>query len=131
MEIDITSFFATVTPRELSGSVAEMGVHAGAITWVASCAASVRHPLLTTDDQREAFVEWVDGTGFEGVSDLCKVELNALFLQWIAGDLREMGMDEGTSGIDWVHVSKMQDEGAYPSNIFHGDDGKVYFSLSA
>jgi hypothetical protein len=130
MEIDITSFFATVTPRELSGSVAEMGAHAGALTWSASCAASVHHPLLTTDEQREAFVEWVDGTGFEGVSDLCNVELNALFLQWIAGDLRQMGMDEDTSGIDWVHVAKMQEEGAYPSNIFQGDDGKVYFSLS-
>jgi hypothetical protein len=129
MKIDITSFFATVTPRELSGSVAEMGAHAGAITWTASCAASVHHPLLTTDEQREAFREWVDGTGFDGVSDLCNVELNALLLQWIASDLREMGMDEDTSEIDWEEVEKMQEEGVYPSNIFKGDGGKVYFSL--
>jgi hypothetical protein len=128
MEIDITSFFATVTPRELSGSIAEMGAHAGALTWSASCAASVHHPLLDSDEKREAFREWVDGTGFEGVSDLCKVELNALFLQWIASDLRQMGIDD-TSEIDWEEVEKMQEEGVYPSNFFRGDDGRVYFSL--
>jgi hypothetical protein len=129
MEIDITSFFSTVTPCELSGSVAEMGAHAGAITWTASCAASIHHPLLDDAEKRGAFAEWVDGTGFDGASDLCNTELNALFLQWIAGDLREMGADSDTSGIDWSHVAKMQEEGAYPSNIFQGDDGKVYFSL--
>jgi hypothetical protein len=129
MEIDITSFFATVTPRELSGSVAEMGAHAGALTWTASCAASVHHPLLDSDEKREAFREWVDGTGFDDSHAMGDLELNALFLQWIASDLRQMGMDEDTSGIDWVHVVKMQEEGAYPSNIFKGDDVRVYFSL--
>jgi hypothetical protein len=131
MEINITSFFTAVTPCELSGSVAEMGAHAGALTWSASCAASVHHPLLDDEDKRDAFREWVDGTGFDHAHELTAwtdLELNALFLQWIAGDLREMGIDDA-SGIDWEEVEKMQEEGVYSSNIFRGDDGQVYFSL--
>ena len=130
MELNISSFFATVTPRELSSSVAESGPCAGALTWSASCKASVNHLLLDDDEKRDAFRAWVDSSGFEGVEALSNPELNALLLQWIAGDLREMGIDEDTSGIDWEDVERGQNEGQYPSNIFRGDDGSVYFGLS-
>jgi hypothetical protein len=132
MEINISSFFATVTPCELSGSVAEMGTHAGALTWSASCKASVHHPLLTTEEQRDAFREWVESSGGwddEEIAAWTDIELNALFLQWIASGLREMGADDGTDAIDWAEVEKMQEEGVYPSNIFRGYDGQIYFSL--
>lgn len=132
MELNISSFFATVTPCELSGSVAEMGAHAGALTWSASCKASTHHPLLTTDEQRDAFRAWVESSGgwtTEEIAAWSDLELNALLLQWIAGDLREMGIDESTDAIDWADVERGQNDGQYPSNIFRGDDGSVYFSL--
>lgn len=133
MELNISSFFATLTPRELSSSVAESGPCAGALSWSASCKASVHHPLLDDDEKRDAFRVWVRGSGgwsTEEIAAWTDIELNALLLQWIAGDLREMGIDGDTSGIDWVDVERGQNEGEYPSNIFRGDDGSVYFSLS-
>ena len=133
MELNISSFFATVTPRELSSSVVESGPCAGALSWSASCKASVHHTLLTNDAEREAFRAWVEASGgwtAEEIAAWSDPHLNALLLQWISGDLREMGIDDDTSGIDWEHVEMMQSEGRCPSNIFRGDDGRVYFSLS-
>lgn len=135
MELNITSFFATVVPRELSSSVAESGPCAGAHTWAASCKASIHNLLLDDDEKREAFRAWVEQSGgwtAEEIAAWSDVELNALLLQWIAGDLRGMGVDDDddTAGIDWADVERGQSEGQYPSNIFRGDDGLVYFSLS-
>lgn len=133
MELNISSFFATVTPRELSSSVAESGPCAGAHSWSASCKASMHHPLLDDDEKRDAFRAWVESSGgwtTEEIASWSDLDLNALLLQWIAGDLREMGIDEDTSGIDWADVEQGQSAGQYPSNILRGDDGKVYFSLS-
>lgn len=133
MELNISSFFATVTPRELSSSVTESGPCAGALTWSASCKASMHHPLLDDDEKRDAFRAWVRGSGgwsTEEIAAWTDTELNALLLQWIAGDLREMGIDDDTSDIDWVDVERGQNEGQYPSNIFRGKNGSVYFDLS-
>ena len=133
MELNISSFFATVTPRELSSSVAESGPCAGALTWSASCKASMHHALLTHDAKREAFRAWVEASGgwtAEEIAAWTNTELNALLLQWIAGDLREMGIDDDTGGINWADVERGQSEGQYPRNRFRGTDGNVYFDLS-
>jgi hypothetical protein len=133
MELNISSFFATVTPRELSSSVAESGPCAGALTWSASCKASMHHPLLDDDEKRDAFRAWVESSGgwsTEEIAEWTDTELNALLLQWISGDLREMGIDDDTSDIDWDHVEMMQQGGTYPCNLFKGSDGSVYFNLS-
>lgn len=133
MELNISSFFATVTPRELSSSVAESGPCAGALTWSASCKASIHHTLLTNDDERESFRAWVETSGgwtAEEIAAWTDTELNALLLQWIAGDLREMGIDDDTSGIDWADVKQGQNEGTYPCNLFKGSNGDIYFDLS-
>ena len=134
MELNVSSFFATVTPRELSSSVAESGAYAGAHTWASSCKASVHHTLLANDDEREAFRVWVETSGgwtAEEIAAWTDVELNALLLQWIAGDLRELGVDDDddTAGIDWADVERGQIEGQYPCNLFRGTDGNVYFDL--
>jgi hypothetical protein len=133
MELNISSFFATVTPRELSSSVAESGPCAGALTWAASCKASVHHNLLDDDEKRDAFRAWVrnyGGWSAEEIAAWSNTELNALLLQWISGDLREMGIDDDTTEIDWEHVEAMQQGGTYPCNLFKGSDGAVYFDLS-
>ena len=132
MELNISSFFATVTPRELSSSVAESGPCAGAHTWASSCKASIHNLLLDDDEKREAFRAWVEqcgGWAAEQIAAWTDTELNALLLQWIAGDLREMGVDDDTAGIDWADVERGQSEGQYPCNLFRGTDGNVYFDL--
>ena len=132
MELNISSFFATVTPRDLSSSVAESGPCAGALTWSSSCKASMHHPLLDDDEKRDAFRAWVESSGgwsTEEIAAWSDSHLNALLLQWIAGDLREMGVDDDTAGIDWADVEGGQSEGQYPCNLFRGTDGNVYFDL--
>lgn len=133
MEINITSFFYTVAPRDLSASVAEIGANAGADTWQASCEASEDSMLLDSDDKKQAFRAFVRSSGGwndEEVNEWSDKELNALFLQWIAGDMREMGIDSPVNspdGIDWESIEAEQQEGIIPSNIFRGEDGSVYF----
>jgi hypothetical protein len=65
---------------------------------------------------REEIAEWPDS------------ELNALFLQWIAGDVRELGYDS-LADVDWQDAEEQQSAGQAASNLFRGDDGKIYFYL--
>lgn len=133
MELDITPYFsAQITPCELSGSVAELGVRAGEITWSASCAASADLMILDDDEKREAFRSWVEQSGgwdAEEIAQWSDVELNALLLQWISGDLREMGVHEGDEAIEWATIEEQQADGAIPSNICRGVGGTILFCL--
>ena len=71
--------------------------------------------LPTTASQRFA---QSSGGDFDDSTDW-----QALFLQWIAGDLREMGVRYSTDMIDWVRG----EQGECPGNVYRGDDGQIYF----
>lgn len=111
-EIDITAFFVEdAAPRDYSASAAELGQDAGAITW--------RHALedseedgelffLKDEESRAAFRDYVRGFGAwedEEINAWDNRELNALFLQMVAGDIREadelFGNEAAPYGIDW------------------------------
>lgn len=129
MEINITPFFTQgIAPMDLSASVAEIGPNAGAYTWQASCEAAADLQLLKTPDQLDAFRDFAQSAGMELEPEECTPSmLNALFLQWVAGDLRQMGVDGSADPIDWAEVEAAQSEGVAPSNIFRGVDGQIYF----
>lgn len=117
-EINITRFFAEqVSPRELSASVAEIGWNAGADTWRAACETAGDLQLLTTPGEVAAFREFAQSSGGEFSED---TDWQALFLQWIAGDLREMGVNRAGDAIDWDRAD---------GNIFRGIDGQIYFDV--
>jgi hypothetical protein len=136
MEINITSFFRTVAPRDLSASVAEIGRDAGAYTWQASMEAAEETRLLDTDEKREAFRAWVGDWGAwdeEEINSWDDVHLNALCLQWIAGDMREpVGFELGPNTTDsqWAEYQAQSEAGQVAGRIFRADDGQVYFSLN-
>ena len=138
MEINISSFFASEDPRALSASVAEMGESAGRLTWTHAVAQSDPLRYLTTDEAREAFREFVGDSGGwdeEEIRAWPDRELEALFLQWVAGDLREMFGDYGRSEVDysaltdadWKAAEMRAEKGQASGNIYRGDDGQVYF----
>lgn len=133
MEINITNFFYAVAPRDLSASVAEIGTNAGAYTWEASCEAADEYNPLDTEDKKSAFREFVRSSGGwtdDEISAWSDKELIALFLQWIAGDMREMGIDKPVANpfsVDWAEIEASQEMGQAPSNIFRGIDGEIYF----
>lgn len=132
MELDITDFFKTCTPFELSASQAEMGAQAGRLTWQNSMKAAETTQLLNSEDAREAFKAFVRSSGGWTQPEIdawTEQQLNALFLQWIAGDMRQLGIEDGSADIDWTAIGERQKEGSAPSNIFLGSDERVYFYL--
>jgi hypothetical protein len=130
MEIDITTL-SEVNAFNLSHSVAEGGENAGRNTWENSKAEAGRHPVLDTPEKLQAMRDYARSFGawsedeIKGWSD---TELNALLLQMIAGDCRELGADS-LAEIDWEEAEELQSAGQAASNLFRGDDGKIYFYL--
>jgi hypothetical protein len=129
MEIDITEFFRNAAPRDYSASAAELGQDAGRITWNHAIEDSPDYMLIDSDEKREAFRAFVDGFGAwsaEEIAAWSDIELNALCLQWIAGDMREGGMRADWSADDW---KEYESDDSISHNIFLADDGKVYFYI--
>lgn len=129
MEITITRFFKECAPRDYSASVAEIGADAGAVTWGHAIEDSPEYLVLDTDDKREAFRDFVRSSGGwsdEEIARWSDVELNALCLQWIAGDIREDGID--TANPEW---EKHQSDNNNTGRIYPGDDGEIYFYVGS
>jgi hypothetical protein len=58
-------------------------------------------------------------------------ELNALCIQWIAGDARHCGIDgEDLSAINWPKIEQDQENGQAPGSLSLGDDGRIYWLCS-
>lgn len=136
MELNISKFFANAAPMDYSASVAEIGRDAGKATWSAACDDAEDWNLLDTDEKREAFREFVGESGGWSEDEIkawSDKELNALCIQWISGDMREVPdveMGPDMTDDDWESVSAMQRDGVISSRIFRADDGQVYFDLS-
>lgn len=137
MELNITEVFNAIAPRDYSASVAEIGANAGADTWRAAVEDSPGHMLLGTEEKREAFKGHIRGFGAwsdEEVAAWSDVELNALFLQMIAGDMREAGLHAGMAADEWAAYQEAAKAGQVPGNIFGGPlstNGEIYYYLGS
>jgi hypothetical protein len=130
MQIDITEFFTREDAGQYSASVAELGQNAGQITWVNSLQAGAEYAPLDDEEKREAFRERLKPYGAWDDAEIAAftdAELNALFVQWVAGDMREAGLDDVAP--DWADYQARAENGECPSNIWRDDDGRVFFSL--
>lgn len=127
MELDITAFFNAAAPIDYSASVAEIGANAGPDTWRAACDDSADYPILDTEDKRDAFREFVRSSGGwtnEEIAAWSDLELNALCIQWISGDMREDGLSAETSLAEWMEY---ETDDSKLHRIFRAEDGRVYF----
>lgn len=136
-EIEITSLIGSdnFVPFDLSNNRATLGDNAGALTWNASkeAAREIKPSLLDSDEMREAFRNFVKESGGwtrEEIAAWDNEELNALLLQWIAGDIREAFGDADASEWDWADYQTRAEAGRVSSRLYRGDDGKTYFSIS-
>lgn len=138
MEIDITDFFNNATPSYYSASVHELGPEVDRITWENAVDRaddlSLHDTLLDTEEKRDAFRAFVRSSG--GWSDTeiqawDNIELEALFIQWISGDMREANIAPPMSEEDWADYEQASSEGQVPSNIFRGTDGRIYFYVGS
>lgn len=137
MELEITSFFNAAAPMDYSASIAEIGNDAGKATWQAACDDSAENMILDTDEKREAFREFVRDSGgwyWCEIRAWSDAELNALCIQWIAGDMREpcdMEMGAHSTDADWAEYQKQSEEGLVSGRLFKGTDGKIYFYIGS
>ncbi len=135
MEIDITEFFnsETVDMSDISGSVMEHGPNAARITWNNAREASKEYRVLDSVEKDEAAREFLAGFGAwtrEEIDAWDDNDLNALILQFIAGDIRETpDMDVGDW--DWGLYQRLAMEGAVAGRMYRGDDGRVYYYLGS
>lgn len=131
-QINITRFYAEACPMDYSASVAEIGENAGRYTWQAAKDDAQEYNFLDTDEKRQAFRDWIKPYGAWDDSEIAAwddTELNALFIQWIASDIREC-LERDVDDI-WANYQEMAETGTVPSNLYRDDDGQVYFSLEA
>lgn len=134
MELDITDFFNNAAPMDYSASRMEIGDNAGADTWRAANDDSGDYPLLQTDEQREAFREFVKDSGGwteEEIAAWSDTELNALCIQWVSGDMREGEMHPRMSDDEWKEYEGKAEQGIISSRIQRGDNGRIYFYVGS
>ncbi len=132
MEIDITDFFnsETVDMSDTSGSQMEHGPDAGRITWRNAKEAAQEYRHLTTVDQLAACRNHLTDMGLDTAEEATDDELNALFLQLVAGDIREVpDMDVGDW--DWELYEKLAERGTVAGRMYRGDDGRIYYYLGS
>jgi len=138
-EINITSLFvkgSKFVPFDLSNSVAVLGPGAGETTYK-NClrlAASVR--ILNTKELEKDFIEFLLEFGAWEREDLIEDteketsrQLNALFLQFVAGDIRDAFGDTCFAEWDWNQYEIDEAKGTVSGRIYKGDDGEIYYYI--
>lgn len=132
MEINITKFYNEACPKNYSASVAEIGQNAGADTWNAAKEDAPDYNFIDTPEKVDAFKSFVlDSGGWnqEEIDAWSLIELNALFLQWVSGDIREC-LEWDVDDI-WANYEEMAEAGTVPSRLFKAEDNQVYFDIGS
>jgi hypothetical protein len=137
IELDITDFFNNAAPQDYSASIMELGANAATDTWRAACDDSEDYMLLDTDEKREEFREYVKGFGAWEESEIAawsNTELNALLIQYIAGDIRESGLTRESTLADWGCYARDSEAGRTSGRMFRADScgptsGRIYFYI--
>lgn len=128
MEIDVTHMVTDADDMiDLSGSRMEHGQDAGRITWDNSKAYGAEHPLLTTNDMRDAAREHFREYGAwseEEIAEWSEEELQAIMCQDVAAAVREMEVAE-----DDEDYQRLCEEGTCSGRLYKGDNGRWYFYL--
>lgn len=132
LEVDVTRLITTLDPAVISGSIAELGSDAAQFTWNNAKEGAKR--LLKRDQldaARDYFAEFGAWSRDE-LRAMSAVEIEALTLQYAAGDLRELqslAPGDGVGFIDWQEAEKLAEQGTCGGNLFPHNN-RLYISLS-
>jgi hypothetical protein len=127
MELNITTFFNEGDMTRYSASQAELGDNAGNITWQNAKIKAEEATWLDTEEKREELRRYLKTFGAWDDAEILAwsdIELSALLIQLIAGDIRESGLQEGGS---WADYNAMSDAGQVDGRLCMGEDGEVYY----
>ena len=132
MDINITHFFNTAAPMDYFASIAEIGEGAGRATWGAAVEDSPVYMMLDTAERRDAVRAYLAGFGGwtgEEVAAWSDTELNALFIQLIAGDMREGDLVPDMTAGAWAEYEALAQAGQCAGTMYRATDGEVYYAL--
>lgn len=130
MELNITALYNSMHPRDYSASIAEIGNNAAMDTWRAACDDSSEYMILDDDDKRQAMRAHVRTFGAWSDTEInawTNVELNALLIQCISGDIRESILDDDPHA--WAEYYEEGEQGVVSCRLFSDDDGQVYYVI--
>ena len=139
MEIDVTRIVEEMTPLETRavsggwwGAYPDPDVrklHA----WQEALRLASKHPVLNHREDIAAMRTHLLGDGaWEGeeIADMTAIELTALLVQLIAGDMHEGGLHAESTEEDWAKYEEDGIAGRVPSNLYRADyDGRFYYEL--
>ena len=133
MEIGITDFVTDCDAYDFSASIAERGSNVGRETWAAAISQAEAHPLLVTPEALAAMRQWAKETGAWAAGEIAEWssdEVNALFIQLVAGDMRVIGLD--CCDFDWGAHGPAACGPIYPCGIEgHKDFGRIFYHLGS
>lgn len=132
LEVNVNRLVTTLDASDISASVAEKGPSAGPETWRNAKAGALR---LLKPEQRDAARAWAKEFGAWSADEIARwtaTEVDALVLQYAAGDLRELqalAPGDGVGDIDWAVADALSEAGTCGGNLFV--NGKeLWISLS-
>lgn len=131
-EINVTKLTTEAEMFEFSASRAERGQNAGPETWANAKAEAAERPILFGDDL-DAFRDHVRGFGAwedEEIDAWDETECNALFVQMVAGDMREaesLCPGEGPGGVDWSAYEELAQAGTTSGRIYASGEDVFYY----
>lgn len=134
LEVIVTCLINDLDPRELSGSIAERGQNAGKETWANSMEAAETHKPILKPEERDAARKFFKGFGAWDDAEIASwsdTELDALVLQYAAGDLRELqalAPGDGLGDIDWDEAEALSHAGTVGGLLFVSGD-ELYIHL--
>ena len=123
IELDVTHIVAEDCFK-FAASVAERGQNAGPETW-ANALLFVREKPLVKSEQQDELRAWIREWGAWDDGDIAAMsddDTNALLLQFVAGDVREM---ENFS--DYAEYLAAAEAGQVQGNLYRSDDGTQWF----
>ena len=121
-EINVTALVTEGDMFEFSASRAERGQNAGPETWANAKAEAAERPILS-DDDLDVFRDHVKGFGAwedEEIAAWGATECNALFVQMVAGDMRELESlcpGDGPGGVDWDEAQRLAERGTVSGRV--------------
>lgn len=132
-EININSIMNNplFDPFYYSNSIANSGLNnIGQLTWENAKNSSLQ---FVTNENKQLFIDYFLGFGAWEENELQNInELNALFIQFVSGDLNELGINLEHSTEDKIRILKnSENDDQLPLNIFYGIDKNFYYYIGS
>ena len=129
MKVEVTALLAEDLGM-FSGSVFELGDNAGLITWTNAMQYAESAAIIPDANAAREFFESFGAWSADELKEMTDQEVNALALQFIAGDLREIEdlcADEN-GDIDWDEYEELASAGQL-SGAYYAHEGRVYMDM--